>query len=137
MESQPEVAPAPAAATAPASETAAPKKELTMSFTDKAGEAAKKQLAKRKTPDAMIRVGIKGGGCSGFSYVIEFEDNPPREGRDRVYEVNGAKFVVDKKSLVYLNGTVLDWKVTLMSQGFEFINPQVKSNCGCGHSFQV
>ena len=115
----------------------APKKELTMSFTDKAAEAAKKQLAKRKTPDAMIRIGIKGGGCSGFGYVIEFEDNPPREGRDRVYEVNGAKFVVDKKSLVYLNGTVLDWKVTLMSQGFEFLNPQVKSNCGCGHSFQV
>jgi iron-sulfur cluster assembly protein len=114
-----------------------PKKELTMSFTDKAAEAAKKQLAKRKTPDAMIRVGIKGGGCSGFGYVIEFEDGPPREGRDRVYEVNGAKFVVDKKSLVYLAGTILDWKVTLMSQGFEFINPQVKSNCGCGHSFQV
>ena len=133
MESHPDTA---TPAVAP-DEAPSPKKELTMSFTDKAAEAAKKQLAKRKTPDAMIRVGIKGGGCSGFSYVIEFEDNPPREGRDRVYEVNGAKFVVDKKSLVYLAGTVLDWKVTLMSQGFEFINPQVKSNCGCGHSFQV
>jgi iron-sulfur cluster assembly protein len=112
-------------------------KELTMTFTSKAAAAARKQIEKRGTPNAMIRVGIKGGGCSGFSYVIEFEDDPPREGRDRVYEVEGAKFVVDKKSLVYLNGTELDWKQTLMQQGFEFRNPQVKSECGCGHSFQV
>jgi iron-sulfur cluster assembly protein len=112
-------------------------KELTMSFTSKAAAAARKQIEKRGTPNAMIRVGIKGGGCSGFSYVIEFEDDPPREGRDRVYEIEGAKFVVDKKSLVYLNGTELDWKQTLMQQGFEFHNPQVKSECGCGHSFQV
>ena len=112
-------------------------KVATMTFTAKAAEAAKKQLAKRGTPAAMIRVGIKGGGCSGFSYVIEFEDDPPRENRDRVFEVDGSRFVVDKKSLVFLDGTTLDWKVTLMNQGFEFINPQVKSNCGCGHSFQV
>jgi len=108
-----------------------------MSFTSRAAAAARKQIEKRGTPNAMIRVGIKGGGCSGFSYVIEFEDDPPREGRDRVFEVDGAKFVVDKKSLVYLNGTELDWKQTLMQQGFEFHNPQVKSECGCGHSFQV
>ncbi len=121
--------------TTPKQET--PKKELSMTITSKAAEAAKKQLSKRKTPDAMIRLGIKGGGCSGFGYVIEFEDGPPRENRDRVFEVDGAKFVVDKKSLIYLAGTTLDWKVSLMQQGFEFINPQVKSNCGCGHSFQV
>lgn len=117
--------------------TTTPSKELSMTFTSKAAAAAKKQLEKRGTPNAMIRVGIKGGGCSGFSYVIEFEDEAPREGRDRVFEIDGAKFVVDKKSLVYLNGTELDWKQTLMQQGFEFHNPQVKSNCGCGHSFQV
>ena len=123
--------------TATSTDAPSPSKELSMTFTAKAAEAGKKQLVKRGTPEAMVRVGIKGGGCSGFSYVIEFEDKPPREGRDRVFEVDGTKFVVDRKSLIYLNGTILDWKVTLMNQGFEFINPQVKSNCGCGHSFQV
>lgn len=121
----------------PGAAQAATHSEPSMTFTARAAEAAKKQLAKRGTPNAMIRVGIKGGGCSGFSYVIEFEDEAPRAGRDRVFEVDGAKFVVDKKSIVYLNGTELDWKQTLMQQGFEFHNPQVKSNCGCGHSFQV
>ena len=122
--------------TAPTAEMPQGAKSLALEITAKAAEAAKKQLQKRGTPEAMVRLGIKGGGCSGFSYVIEFEDGAPRE-RDRVFERDGARFVVDKKSLVYLAGTTLDWKVTLMQQGFEFINPQVKANCGCGHSFQV
>ena len=61
----------------------------------------------------------------------------PGEDRSVRLRIDGAKFVVDRKSLVYLNGTELDWKQTLMQQGFEFHNPQVKSSCGCGHSFQV
>jgi len=105
-------------------------------ITVKAAEAARAQLAKRGTPEAMIRLGVKGGGCSGFSYVIEFEDGAARD-RDRVFEREGVKFVVDKKSLLYLAGTILDWEKTLMNQGFKFRNPQEKSTCGCGHSFQV
>src|SRR6187401_617771 len=77
-------------------------------LTPKAIEAAKKQLAKRGTPAAAIRLGLKGGGCSGFSYVIEFSDDPPRE-RDRVFEFDGVRVFVDPKSLIYLAGTVLDW----------------------------
>jgi iron-sulfur cluster assembly protein len=107
-----------------------------VSLSPKAIEAAKRQLAKRGTPDAAIRLGLKGGGCSGFSYVIEFTDDPPRE-RDRVFDFDGVKVFVDPKSLIYLAGTVLDWEQTLMYQGFKFRNPNEATNCGCGHSFSV
>ncbi|MGZ3451909.1 MAG: HesB/IscA family protein [Polyangiales bacterium] len=111
-------------------------KTLTIGITPKAAEAARKQLQKRGTPESMIRLGIKGAGCSGFTYVIEFEDKGARD-RDRVFEQDGVKFVVDKKSLLYLAGTGLDFEVKMMSQGFKFRNPQEKSSCGCGHSFTV
>ncbi len=117
--------------------TEAPKeRKLSIAITARAAEAARKQLQKRGTPDAMIRLGIRGAGCSGFTYVIEFEDKAPRD-RDRVFEHDGVKFVVDKKSLLYLAGTELDWEQKLMSSGFQFRNPNEKSTCGCGHSFTV
>jgi iron-sulfur cluster assembly protein len=121
------------------SEEHEPKKaesKLGLTITAAAAKAARAQLDKRGSAEAMIRLGIRGGGCSGFSYVIEFEDKAPRE-RDRVFEQDGVRFVVDKKSLLYLAGTVLDWEKTLMQQGFKFRNPNEKSSCGCGHSFQV
>lgn len=99
-------------------------------------KGAKAALAKRGTPNAAVRLGIKGGGCSGFSYVIEFDDDPPRE-RDRVYHFDDVTVVVDKKSLIYLAGSVLDYEQTLMRQGFKFQNPNVATNCGCGTSFTV
>jgi iron-sulfur cluster assembly protein len=105
-------------------------------ISDGAVEYAKKRLAQRGTPDAAIRLGVRGGGCSGFSYVIEFADEPPRD-RDLVFEVGGVRFYVDKKSIVYLAGSVLDFEKTLVFQGFKFKNPQEASRCGCGHSFQV
>lgn len=110
--------------------------KLEMSFSEGAVDLARQKLAKRGTPDAAIRLGVKGGGCSGFSYVIEFADDPPRE-RDRVFEVNGVRFIVDKKSLVYLTGTTLEYENTVMYQGFKFSNPLEASSCGCGHSFTV
>jgi iron-sulfur cluster assembly protein len=97
---------------------------------------AKQRLAQRGTPDAAIRLGVKGGGCSGFSYVIEFSDDPPRE-RDTVNEFHGVRFYVDKKSLVYLGGSTLEYVKTLMFQGFKFLNPQEATKCGCGHSFTL
>ena len=126
-----------AAAQAPSAtgDKTAPTK-ATVSLSPKAIDAAKRQLAKRGTPDAAIRLGLKGGGCSGFSYVIEFTDDPPRE-RDRVFDFDGVKVFVDPKSLIYLAGTVLDWEQTLMYQGFKFRNPNEATNCGCGHSFSV
>src|SRR3954464_14028837 len=114
----------------------APSSKAPVSVSPKAVEMAKKQLAKRGTPDAAIRLGLRGGGCSGFTYVIEFSDDPPRE-RDRVFEFDGVKVFVDPKSLIYLAGTVLDWEQTLMYQGYKFRNPQEAQSCGCGHSFAV
>ncbi|MCA9633006.1 MAG: iron-sulfur cluster assembly accessory protein [Myxococcales bacterium] len=107
-----------------------------LTITSEAADFARQKLATRGTPDAAIRLGIKGGGCSGFSYVIEFSDDPPRD-RDRVLEVDGVRFYVDKKSMIYLMGSVLDYERTLMFQGFKFKNPQEASRCGCGHSFTV
>src|SRR6185369_7372201 len=87
-------APAPAPSEAPKS-----RREITIS--DKAVEFAKKKLAARGTPGAAVRLGVKGGGCSGFSYVIQYEDTEPKE-RDTVYDAGGVRFYVDKKSFVYL-----------------------------------
>ncbi len=116
-------------------------KAANISVSPQAVDAIARQLRKRGTPDASLRVGIRGGGCSGFTYVIEFNDGPPHA-RDRVLEYvasDGTKVsvVVDPKSLIYLNGTVLEWEQTLMRQGFKFANPNEKSGCGCGTSFNV
>jgi iron-sulfur cluster assembly protein len=110
------------------------KREVTI--TAEAVKYAKKRLAARGTPEAAVRLGIRGGGCSGFNYVIEFSDDPPRA-KDTVCDLDGVKFYVDKKSLIYLAGSTLDYEHTLMFQGFRFRNPQEASRCGCGHSFTV
>jgi iron-sulfur cluster assembly protein len=112
-----------------------------ISVAPQAVDAIARQLKKRGTPEASLRLGIRGGGCSGFSYVIAFHDGPPH-GRDRVYEYTSSdrtpvRVLVDPKSLLYLNGTVLEWEQTLMRQGFKFANPNEKSGCGCGSSFGV
>jgi iron-sulfur cluster assembly protein len=117
------------------------KKEPFVTVTPKAVEAILRQMKKRGTMDASLRLGIRGGGCSGFSYVIEFYDGPPHA-KDKVFDYQAAdgtpvRVVVDSKSLVYLNGTELEWEQTLMRQGFKFLNPQEKTSCGCGHSFTV
>ena len=113
----------------------------TLAVSPAAVEGMRVQLAKRGTPDAAIRVGIRGGGCSGFSYVIEFDDAAPRKG-DIVMEFSEpdkatVRVHCDKKSIIYLGGSVLDWEKTLMFQGFKFKNPQEATRCGCGHSFTV
>jgi iron-sulfur cluster assembly protein len=107
-----------------------------ITVTDAAVEHARQKLAKRGTPEAAIRLGVRGGGCAGYTYAIEFADDGPTA-RDRLFEFGGVKFYVDKKSLVVLAGTVLDYQRTLMYQGFKFINPQASASCTCGHSFMV
>jgi iron-sulfur cluster assembly protein len=116
--------------------SAVPSSKSTITISDGAVAFAKQKLAARGTPNAAVRLGIKGGGCSGFSYVIQYDDDPPRE-RDYVYEAGGVKFFVDKKSFVYLAGSVLDYERTVMFQGFKFKNPNEATSCGCGHSFTV
>src|SRR3990172_7219416 len=88
-----------------------------------------------KPEDSFIRVGVEGGGCSGLSYKLEF-DNQMKEG-DQVFEDKGIKIVVDKKSFLYLIGTELDYTGGLNGKGFVFINPNASRTCGCGESFSV
>ena len=111
--------------------------EPTVTVTSKAAAAIKAQLARRAqtTPQSGVRLGVKGGGCSGMSYVIEYCDAP--RPKDKVFEVEGAKVYVDPKSLIYLNGTTFDFVDTFQQKGFKFVNPQVRSECGCGESFSV
>jgi iron-sulfur cluster assembly protein len=82
-----------------------------------------------------LRLGVKTTGCSGLAYVLEFVDDL-QEG-DEVFEDNGVKVIVDAKSLVYLDGTQLDFVKNGLNEGFEFINPNQKDECGCGESFTV
>lgn len=97
----------------------------------------KQLLAQQGEPeDLYLRLGAKGGGCSGYSYVLEF-DRDVDEKYDRFFEFEGVKVVVDRKSLLLLAGTTLDYSGDLLGQGFEFRNPNVKRGCGCGTSFQV
>ena len=82
-----------------------------------------------------LRVGVKGGGCSGISYEMGFDDIP-QEG-DNVIEGNSIKIVIDKKSFLYLFGTELDFSDGLNGKGFQFINPNASRTCGCGESFAI
>jgi len=104
-------------------------------LTKKAIEMAKKSIERRGQPTFGLRLGVRGGGCSGVSYAIEFSDKI--RAHDKVFEYEGLKVVVDPKSLVYLRGSVLDYEVKLMEHGFKFRNPNEKSGCGCGESFTV
>lgn len=82
-----------------------------------------------------LRVGVKGGGCSGFSYILDLTET--HKDSDELFEQHGVKMVVDPKSLLYLGGTTVDFKDEIMGRGFVFTNPNATSNCGCGSSFAV
>jgi iron-sulfur cluster assembly protein len=104
-------------------------------LTKKAIDMAKKAIERRGQPTFGLRLGVRGGGCSGVSYAIEFADKA--RGRDHVFDFEGLNIVVDPKSLIYLRGSVLDYEVKLMQHGFKFRNPNEKSGCGCGESFTI
>ena len=103
-------------------------------ITETAAKKIRTLMAKQGLNEGGLRVGVKGGGCSGLSYTFAWE-REPRFGDDVFEGVEGAKIFVDKKSLLYLNGTVLDYDTSLLSKGFVFNNPNAKANCGCGSSF--
>ncbi|MEZ5978952.1 MAG: iron-sulfur cluster assembly accessory protein [Planctomycetota bacterium] len=83
----------------------------------------------------VLRVGVKGGGCSGFSYTLGFDDHTSET--DQIFESSGVKVAVDPKSFLYLNGTEIDFEESLMGRGFKFQNPNASKSCGCGESFHV
>ena len=105
-------------------------------ITEKAEEEIKKIMKQNNVPEAYgLRVGVKGGGCSGLTYTLNF-DEAPKEG-DSVIESNDVKLFVDGKSLFYLMGTELDFSDGLNGKGFKFNNPNATKSCGCGESFGV
>ncbi|MFO7561996.1 MAG: iron-sulfur cluster assembly accessory protein [Enhygromyxa sp.] len=105
-----------------------------LTVTTAAAEVMRAQLDKRGTPNAAIRFGIRGGGCTGYSYVFEFSDKPPRK-NDHVIEAElGVRLFVDPKSMIYLEGTNIHFERGIRGHGFQFDNPNVKSDCGCGES---
>jgi iron-sulfur cluster assembly protein len=104
--------------------------------TENASRQIRKLLEKQGLVDGGLRVGVKAGGCSGFSYVFAWEPGPRPD--DDVFEGgDGAKVFVDKKSHKFLDGTTLDYDTSLISKGFVFLNPNATSTCGCGTSFSV
>lgn len=103
--------------------------------TDSAREEAIRLMTEKSEEGSFIRVGVKGGGCSGLMYDLEF-DSTMQEG-DKAFENNGVKVVVDKKSFLYLVGTELDFTGGLNGKGFVFINPNAERTCGCGESFSI
>jgi iron-sulfur cluster assembly protein len=121
---------------APASsgaQTSAPSKRE-IEITAAAADEIAKQRGKRGTPDAMIRIGVRGGGCTGFTYVFEWSEQV--RPTDKVFSAHGVSIVVDPKSLVYLGGMQLDFVRGMMGHGFKFNNPNAKGSCGCGESVQ-
>ena len=103
-------------------------------MTNSAAERVRTFLANRGK-GLGLRLGIKTSGCSGLAYVLEFVDELNED--DNVFEQDGVKVIVDTKSLVYLDGTQLDFVKEGLNEGFKFINPNVKDQCGCGESFNV
>lgn len=86
--------------------------------------------------DTRLRVGVKGGGCSGFSYMLDLTEEAKGE-NDKELESNGVKMLIDEKSSLYLDGTEIDFKDEVMGRGFVFKNPNATSTCGCGSSFSA
>ncbi len=105
-------------------------------ISDVAARKIRTLMAKQGLDEGGLRVGVKGGGCSGLSYTFAWEKQE-RTG-DEVFEgPEGARIFVDRKSLIYLDGTVLDYDTNLISKGFVFQNPNAKTTCGCGSSFSA
>lgn len=106
-------------------------------LTEKAAKEVRKIMDEQNyPPETMLRVGVAGGGCSGFSYSLNF-DQKSDETVDDVYEFHGVKMVIDRKSSLYLTGTTIDFYDSIERRGFVFNNPNATKTCGCGSSFSA
>ena len=108
-----------------------------MTFTKSvAKEIAKIMIRDGLSPEThAVRMGVKGGGCSGLTYTLDFDDKQRKF--DILYESNGLNILVDKKSNLYIKSTEIDWSYNLMDRGLKFNNPQAKGSCGCKTSFMI
>ena len=119
-----------------ATTTATPEvKTAPVTLTANAIAKVKEIMAQQNPVPSGLRVGVQGGGCSGFSYTMAFENSAGM--MDKTFDMDGLKVYVDATSLMYLNGCRVDYVETLEGAGFKFENPNVKSTCGCGSSFSV
>lgn len=105
-----------------------------ITLTTMAAQEVKRLMEKEDKPNLGLRIGVKGGGCSGLSYVLALDEAIPKQ-YDTVFEQEGVKVLIDAKSQLYLDGTTIDYKTNMMGGGFEFDNPNAKKSCGCGTSF--
>lgn len=107
-----------------------------ITVTDAAKDEVKRMVKEHDLSDSVLRMGVRGGGCSGLSYTLGFDKEVSEY--DTVFELeDGVKVVVDMKSFLYLKGTELDFTTDLIGGGFKFNNPNARKSCGCGSSFQV
>lgn len=111
--------------------------EIDIKVTDSAVKEFKKALNESQSEEeTLVRVSVQGGGCSGFMYGLGFVGKEEVNTNDDIIEeFDGVKLVVDKKSLLYLDGTTIDWVEDLNQRGFKFVNPNAKKTCGCNKSF--
>lgn len=94
-------------------------------------------LRQKQGKDLCLRVGVRQGGCSGLSYMMDFEDPDKIEDSDKVFDYEGFQVVCDPKSMLYLYGLVLDYSDSMIGGGFQFTNPNASQSCGCGKSFSA
>jgi iron-sulfur cluster assembly accessory protein len=106
-------------------------------FTEAAAKKIASLIADQEPKAIGLRVGVRGGGCSGLSYFMDVAPAGSIKEKDLVFERDGAKVIVDHRSIKFLRGTELDWVSNLMGESFKFVNPNVKKSCGCGSSFSV
>lgn len=107
-----------------------------ITLTDRAAKEVRRIITEQNLPTGtVLRVGVKGGGCSGFSYTLGFDDKIAET--DQIAEVGDVKVACDPKSFLYLSGTQIDFEESLMGRGFKFGNPNAAKSCGCGESFSV
>ena len=104
-------------------------------LSESAQSQVKKLLGQQDKPGLFLRVGVKGGGCSGMTYDFKLDDQ--KNEFDRVFDLKGIKVVCDSKSFVYLDGMTIDYSADLVGGGFKFVNPNATGSCGCGTSFSV
>lgn len=105
-----------------------------VTLTSLATQEIKRLIEKEQKPNLGLRIGVKGGGCSGLNYVLAIDDATPKS-YDSVFEQDGIKILIDAKSHLYVDGMTVDYKEGLVGGGFEFNNPLAKKTCGCGTSF--
>lgn len=106
-----------------------------ITVTEVAAKEVQRLLQENELKDAVLRMGVQGGGCSGLSYTLGFDEQVGEN--DQVFDMDGFKIAVDMKSYLYLDGTELDYTTDLLGGGFRFNNPNASRSCGCGSSFTV